>query len=195
MMRVVEQIQRLQGNDLTVLITGESGTGKELVAARDSCRVAAQLGRVSALQLHHDHARAGRQPAVRSSRGSFTGAVNDQLGLVRTARAARYSSMKSATCRSTCSRSCCAFSSRARSCRIGETRPQRVDVRVLAATNADLEATRGGRQIPRRSLLPSHRHPDRDPRSAIAARRFRTSPALSCARRRNGLESRRLSHA
>ena len=32
MTRVVEQIQRLQGNDLTVLITGESGTGKELVA-------------------------------------------------------------------------------------------------------------------------------------------------------------------
>ena len=31
-MRVVEQIQRLQGNELTVLITGESGTGKELVA-------------------------------------------------------------------------------------------------------------------------------------------------------------------
>ena len=32
MQRVVEQVQRLQGNDLTVLITGESGTGKELVA-------------------------------------------------------------------------------------------------------------------------------------------------------------------
>src|SRR6185437_11743640 len=32
MSRLVEQIQRLQGNDLTVLITGESGTGKELVA-------------------------------------------------------------------------------------------------------------------------------------------------------------------
>src|SRR6202035_2846050 len=29
MTRLVEQIQRLQGNDLTVLITGESGTGKE----------------------------------------------------------------------------------------------------------------------------------------------------------------------
>jgi hypothetical protein len=32
MSRLVEQIQRLQGNDLTVLVTGESGTGKELVA-------------------------------------------------------------------------------------------------------------------------------------------------------------------
>ena len=32
MHRVTEQIQRMQGNDLTVLITGESGTGKDLVA-------------------------------------------------------------------------------------------------------------------------------------------------------------------
>src|SRR6476660_2437747 len=32
MNRVAEQIQRLQGHKLTVLITGESGTGKELVA-------------------------------------------------------------------------------------------------------------------------------------------------------------------
>jgi DNA-binding NtrC family response regulator len=32
MNRVREQIQRLQGHDLTVLITGESGTGKDLVA-------------------------------------------------------------------------------------------------------------------------------------------------------------------
>src|SRR5204862_3706799 len=32
MNRIVEQIQRMQGNDLNVLITGESGTGKELVA-------------------------------------------------------------------------------------------------------------------------------------------------------------------
>jgi DNA-binding NtrC family response regulator len=28
MTRVVDQIQRLQGNDLTVLITGESGTAR-----------------------------------------------------------------------------------------------------------------------------------------------------------------------
>ncbi|MEP6919392.1 MAG: sigma 54-interacting transcriptional regulator, partial [Acidobacteriota bacterium] len=32
MQRVADQIQRMQGNDLTVLITGESGTGKDLVA-------------------------------------------------------------------------------------------------------------------------------------------------------------------
>ena len=53
--------------------------------------------------------------------------------------AARCSWTKSATCRSTCSPSCSAFSSRARSCRSAKRGRMPVDVRVLAATNADLE--------------------------------------------------------
>ncbi len=67
MQRVVEQIQRLQGNDLTVLITGESGTGKELVARAIHVGSLAQRRHLPALQLHDDHARARRQPAVRPS--------------------------------------------------------------------------------------------------------------------------------
>ena len=57
MTRVVEQIQRLQGNDLTVLITGESGTGKELVARAIHVGSHRERGDVPALQLH-DHRRA-----------------------------------------------------------------------------------------------------------------------------------------
>jgi len=67
MARVTEQIQRLQSNDLTVLITGESGTGKELIAR------AIQVGshRSSATFLPYNctttGARSRRQPAVRPS--------------------------------------------------------------------------------------------------------------------------------
>src|SRR5205814_3065609 len=85
MARVVEQIQRMQGNDLTVLITGESGTGKELVAR------AIHVGslRSSAVFLPYNCTTTTRELADSQlfghRRGSFTGAVNDQLGLVRTA--------------------------------------------------------------------------------------------------------------
>ena len=65
MTRVVEQIQRLQGNDLTVLITGESGTGKELVARAIHLGSLRSRRRVPALQLHDHDARPRRQPAVR----------------------------------------------------------------------------------------------------------------------------------
>src|SRR4029077_9451809 len=83
--RVVEQIQRLQSNDLTVLITGESGTGKELVAR------AIHVGshRSAATFLPYNCTTTGRDLADSQlfghRRGSFTGAVADQPGLVRTA--------------------------------------------------------------------------------------------------------------
>src|SRR5207247_9803957 len=83
--RVVEQIQRLQGNDLTVLITGESGTGKELVAR------AIQVGshRSAGTYLPYNCTTTGRDLADSQlfghRRGSFTGAVSDQPGLIRAA--------------------------------------------------------------------------------------------------------------
>ena len=86
MNRVVEQIQRLQGNDLTVLITGESGTGKELVAR------AIHVGshRSAAMFLPYNCTTTGRDLADSQlfghRRGSFTGAVSDQPGLVRIGR-------------------------------------------------------------------------------------------------------------
>ena len=140
MQRVVDQVQRLQGNDLTVLITGESGTGKELIARAIHAGSLRSAADVPALQLHDHHARAGRQPAVRPSPRRLHGR-GQPTSRASSARppAARCSSTKSATCRSTCSPSCCASSSRARSCRLATRGRSRVDVRVLAATNADLE--------------------------------------------------------
>src|SRR5207245_5594618 len=83
--RVVEQIQRLQGNELTVLITGESGTGKELVAR------AIHVGshRSTGTFLPYNCTTTGRALADSQlfghRRGSLTGAVADQQGLSRTA--------------------------------------------------------------------------------------------------------------
>src|SRR2546430_16973852 len=82
---VVEQIQHMQSNDLTVLITGESGTGKELVAR------AIHVGshRSAAMFLPYNCTTTGRELADSQlfghRRGSFTGAVSDQPGLVRSA--------------------------------------------------------------------------------------------------------------
>jgi DNA-binding NtrC family response regulator len=139
MLRVVEQIQRLQGNELTVLITGESGTGKELVAR------AIHVGsmRSSAVFLPYNCTTTTRDLADSQlfghRRGSFTGAVNDQLGLVRTAAGGTLFLDEIGDLPLDVQPKLLRFLEQGEIMPIGDTRPQRVDVRVIAATNADLE--------------------------------------------------------
>jgi hydrogenase-4 transcriptional activator len=139
MSRVVEQIQRLQGNELTVLITGESGTGKELVAR------AIHVGslRSSAVFLPYNCTTTTRELADSQlfghRRGSFTGAVNDQLGLVRTAAGGTLFLDEIGDLPLDVQPKLLRFLEQGEIMPVGETRPQRVDVRVIAATNADLE--------------------------------------------------------
>ena len=139
MTRVVEQIQRLQGNDLTVLITGESGTGKELVAR--AIHVGSQ--RSGGMYLPYNCTTTGRDLADSQlfghRRGSFTGAVTDQPGLVRSAAGGTLFLDEIGDLPIDVQPKLLRFLEQQEILPIGETRPQRVDVRVLAATNADLE--------------------------------------------------------
>jgi DNA-binding NtrC family response regulator/tetratricopeptide (TPR) repeat protein len=139
MTRVVEQIQRLQGNDLTVLITGESGTGKELVSR------AIHVGslRSAAMFLPYNCTTTGRDLADSQlfghRRGSFTGAVSDQPGLVRSAAGGTLFLDEIGDLPLDVQPKLLRFLEQQEIMPIGDTRPQRVDVRVIAATNADLE--------------------------------------------------------
>jgi DNA-binding NtrC family response regulator len=139
MSRLVEQIQRLQGNDLTVLVTGESGTGKELVAR------AIHVGshRSAAMFLPYNCTTTGRELADSQlfghRRGSFTGAVSDQPGLVRSAAGGTLFLDEIGDLPIDVQPKLLRFLELQEIMPLGETRPQRVDVRVVAATNADLE--------------------------------------------------------
>jgi hydrogenase-4 transcriptional activator len=139
MTRVVEQIQRLQGNDLTVLITGESGTGKELVARG----IHVGSHRSAATFLPYNCTTTGRDLADSQlfghRRGAFTGAVSDQPGLVRTATGGTLFLDEIGDLPIDVQPKLLRFLEQSEIMPIGDTKPQRVDVRVLAATNADLE--------------------------------------------------------
>ncbi|MCC7126591.1 MAG: sigma 54-interacting transcriptional regulator [Acidobacteria bacterium] len=139
MHKVIDQIQRLQGNDLTVLITGESGTGKELIAR------AIHVGspRSAATFLPYNCTTTTRELADSQlfghRRGAFTGAVSDQLGLVRTAGGGTLFLDEVGDLPIDVQPKLLRFLEQGEIMPVGETRPQHVDVRVLAATNADLE--------------------------------------------------------
>jgi DNA-binding NtrC family response regulator len=139
MHRVVEQIQRLQGHDLTVLITGESGTGKDLVARA----IHAGSPRSTAMYLPYNCTTTTRELADSQlfghRRGSFTGAVTDQQGLIRSATGGTLFLDEIGDLPLDIQPKLLRFLEESEIMPVGETRPQRVDVRVLAATNADLE--------------------------------------------------------
>jgi DNA-binding NtrC family response regulator/tetratricopeptide (TPR) repeat protein len=139
MQRVTDQIQRLQGNDLTVLISGESGTGKDLVARAIH---SGSLRRAN-MFLPYNCTSATRELADSQlfghRKGSFTGAVADQPGVLRTAVGGTLFLDEVGDLPLDVQPKLLRFLEQGEVLPVGETMPQRVDVRVVAATNADLE--------------------------------------------------------
>ena len=139
MQRVADLIQRLQGSDLTVLITGESGTGKDLVARA----IHAGSPRGAGMFLPYNCTSATRELADSQlfghRRGSFTGAISDQPGVIRSASGGTIFLDEIGDLPLDVQPKFLRFLEQGEILPVGETRPIRVDVRVVAATNADLE--------------------------------------------------------
>ncbi len=144
--RCVELAVSAAATSSTVLVTGESGTGKEQVARL----------------IHRRSARAGRPwvafncaavpPDMIESilfghkRGAFTGAHSSHDGLVRAADGGTFFLDELGELPLTLQAKLLRFLQDGEILPLGETHPVRVDVRIVAATNRDLEAeTRAGR--------------------------------------------------
>ena len=172
MNRLADQIQRMQGHNLTVLITGESGTGKELVAR------AIHYGsiRSTSMFLPYNCTTTTRELADSQlfghRRGSFTGAVADQQGLSRSATGGPVFLDEIGDLPLDIQPKLLRFLEQGEIMPVGETRPQAVDVRVLAATNADLEQRVSERKVRedlyyRLSVIRLHVPPLRERREEI----------------------------
>lgn len=140
MKAVLEQIQKIRSSTVTVLITGESGTGKELIARaihleserRDkdflpfNCAAVAKEIVESRLFGHR--------------KGAFTGASQDQRGVIRAAEGGTIFLDEIGELPLDIQPKLLRFLQEGEIHPLGDDRPVRVDVRVLAATNRDLEA-------------------------------------------------------
>lgn len=145
MKRVLDVAERTASTDASVLITGESGTGKEVVARRIHVRSKRAEGPFVAVNCAAIPGELLESELFGHAKGSFTGAVKDRVGRFRQAKGGTLFldevgeiplPLQGKLLR--------ALQERVVDV-VGEDRPVPVDVRIVAATNRNLnERIRSG---------------------------------------------------
>ncbi len=139
LVKVLDTARKIALRDIPVTISGESGTGKELVA-----------------HAIHDHSPRKTKPFVAINcgalpeslleselfghkKGSFTGADQDKKGLFEMADHGTLLLDEVGNLPMNVQKALLRFLQEKEFYRVGDTTPTQVDVRILAATNADLQ--------------------------------------------------------
>ncbi|MCI0530719.1 MAG: sigma-54 dependent transcriptional regulator [candidate division Zixibacteria bacterium] len=137
--KVKEMVQRVAPTDSTVLLLGESGTGKELIArALHSCSQRADKPFVSI------NSTALPENLLESElfghvKGSFTGAIRDKEGLFKVADGGTFFLDEIGETPPGIQVKLLRVLEEREITPVGGTKPQKVDVRIVTATNQDLE--------------------------------------------------------
>ncbi len=136
---VLRQVEQVAATPATVLLTGETGTGKEVIA-----EAIHELSPRAERRLVKVHCAAIPETLLESelfghARGAFTGAVREKPGLVEVADGGTLFLDEVGEIPLDIQAKLLRVLQEGEVQRIGETAPRKVDVRVVAATNRDLE--------------------------------------------------------
>lgn len=139
MCEVARNIERVKDSKSTILVNGESGTGKELVA-----RAIHRLSRRSESEFIPFNCSAVPAELIESMlfghrRGTFTGAMSDQAGLIRSAENGTLFLDEIGDLPLSLQPKLLRFLQEGEIHTLGERAPRKVNVRVIAATHKDLE--------------------------------------------------------
>jgi DNA-binding NtrC family response regulator len=140
MLEVYATIDAVARNDATVLITGESGTGKELVARAIHDRGTRRAGRFVAINCGAVSDTLLDSQLFGHRRGAFTGAIADHEGVFAAADGGTLFLDEIAELPLALQPKFLRALQEREIVPLGTTRPQKVDVRLIAVTNQDLEA-------------------------------------------------------
>src|SRR5437868_263068 len=137
--RVLEQIHKISSSDVTVLITGESGTGKELIARAVHASSSRRFNTFLPFNCSSSPRDMIESQLFGYRRGAFTGAVFNNEGIIRTAERGTLFLDEMGDLPLDLQPKLLRFLQEGEILPIGENQPLHVDVRVIAATNSDLE--------------------------------------------------------
>lgn len=138
-LNILEKLKRIAPTDASVLITGENGTGKELVAKalhensrrKDRPFVKVNLGGISSSLFESE--------MFGSAKGAYTGSVDTRVGRFETADTGTIFLDEIGDLDAASQVKMLRVLQEHTFERLGESKPRKVDVRVISATNADLE--------------------------------------------------------
>ena len=133
-------LERVISTDTTVLITGETGTGKELVARAIHYNGTRKEKPFISVNCTDFSAEMLSSELFGHKRGSFTGAIEDRLGLFKAADGGTILLDEIGDCPENVQARLLRVLDQGEIRRVGDDRLMKVDVRVIAATNKRLEA-------------------------------------------------------
>lgn len=140
MRRVIDLSQRVSQSDSTILIRGESGVGKDLIARaihNASPRARGPFVTINCAALPEALL---ESELFGHKKGSFTGAIKDKDGLFQVASGGTFFLDEIGNVSTGIQVKLLRAIEDQMITPVGETKPVKVDVRLVAATNADLEA-------------------------------------------------------
>ena len=139
-LRVMNMVRAVAATDSTVLLVGESGTGKEVLARllhRLSTRANGPYVRVNCAAVPVE---VWESEFFGHRRGSYTGAISDREGRFRLADRGTLFMDEVGAMPVPAQAKMLRVLQDGEFDRLGDEKPTRVDVRIVAATNSDLEA-------------------------------------------------------
>ncbi len=143
---IIDMVNKVAKLSATVLVLGESGTGKELLARlihRESVRPTAPFVAVNLAAIPHELI---ESTLFGHEKGSFTGAIRQQLGKFELAIGGTLFLDEVGDLRHDLQAKLLRAIQEGEIERVGGTHPIKTDVRIIAATNVDLEkAVKEGR--------------------------------------------------
>lgn len=139
MTRLVEEVHKIRSSDVTVLVTGESGTGKELVARAIHALSSRRKKVFVPFNCTAVPKELSESYLFGHRRGAFTGAVSDSPGVIRSAAGGTLFIDEVGDLPLDVQPKLLRFLQEGEIQPLGEQQPTHIDVRIIAATNTDLE--------------------------------------------------------